>query len=71
MEQQQPTFTFHGWNYQHYFDYVSVKDVKNINVRCKLCAGRKILSTAKVFSTKTTCVIRCYVATEKIVFHMA
>ena len=46
-EQQQPTFTFHGWKYQHYFDNVTVKDEKNITVRCKLCVGRKILSTAK------------------------
>ena len=45
--EQQPTFTFHGWKYHNYFDYVTVKDEKTITVRCTLCAGRKILSTAK------------------------
>ena len=42
-----PTFTFHGWKYGHYFNFESVKNEKNITVRCKLCVGRKLLSTAK------------------------
>ena len=46
-EQRQPMFTFHGWKYGHYFDFQSVKNEKNITVRCKLCLGRKIPSTAK------------------------
>ena len=44
-EQRQPMFTFHGWKYGHYFDFDLVKNEKNITVRCKLCVGRKILST--------------------------
>ena len=47
------TFTFHGWKYRHYFECVSVKDVKNVNVRCKLCVGRKLLSTAAGNTTST------------------
>ena len=30
--EQLATFTFKGWMYWHYFDVVSVKDEKNINV---------------------------------------
>ena len=36
--EQLSTITFHGWKYRHYFDFVSVKGEKNINVRCKLCS---------------------------------
>ncbi|CAL8391540.1 unnamed protein product [Arctogadus glacialis] len=38
---------FNQWKFRHYFEFDSVKDIKNINVRCTLCVGRKILSTAK------------------------
>ena len=38
---------FNQWKLRHYFEFDSVKDTKNINVRCTLCVGRKILSTAK------------------------
>lgn len=37
--------TFEGWRYSHYFQYVERKD-RNIIVRCTLCPGQKLLSTA-------------------------
>ena len=33
--------------YPHYFEYVRDKDEMNIIVRCKLCIGKKELSTSK------------------------
>uniref|UniRef100_A0A1A8L117 HAT C-terminal dimerisation domain-containing protein n=2 Tax=Nothobranchius pienaari TaxID=704102 RepID=A0A1A8L117_9TELE len=38
---------FDGWKYRHYFQFDSVKNDKNISVRCTLCVGRKLLSAAK------------------------
>ena len=38
---------FNSWKYNRYFELVSVKDEKNINVRCTLCAGDNILSCSK------------------------
>ncbi len=46
-EGEEDRYTFHAWKYCHYFDFVSVKDAKNILVPCKLCAGSKPLSTVK------------------------
>ena len=37
--------TFDGWRFAHYFDFVT-RDQKNLKVKCKLCPGRKILSSA-------------------------
>ena len=37
--------TFEGWKYAHYFDFVT-RDDRNIKVKCKLCPGQKILSSA-------------------------
>jgi len=34
-----------GWRYAHYFEFVRRKD-RNVTVRCKLCPGQKLLSTA-------------------------
>uniref|UniRef100_A0A3P9QCL5 BED-type domain-containing protein n=1 Tax=Poecilia reticulata TaxID=8081 RepID=A0A3P9QCL5_POERE len=34
------------WKYRNYFEFLSVKD-SNIEVRCTLCAGQKVLSTFK------------------------
>uniref|UniRef100_A0A8C6KMI4 BED-type domain-containing protein n=1 Tax=Nothobranchius furzeri TaxID=105023 RepID=A0A8C6KMI4_NOTFU len=38
---------FDGWKCRHYFQFDSVKNDKNISVRCTLCVGRKLLSAAK------------------------
>ena len=35
-----------SWRYGHYFELQSEKD-KNIVVKCNLCVGGKLLSTAK------------------------
>ncbi|KAL3065092.1 hypothetical protein OYC64_015303 [Pagothenia borchgrevinki] len=37
--------TFEGWRYAHYFEFVRRID-RNVTVRCKLCPGQKLLSTA-------------------------
>ena len=37
--------TFEGWRYAHYFELVRRID-RNVTVRCKLCPGQKLLSTA-------------------------
>ena len=37
--------TFEGWRYAHYFEFVRRID-RNVAVRCKLCPGQKLLSTA-------------------------
>ena len=37
---------FTTWRYNHYFQFVGIKDAKNITVKCKLCAGQKALSTS-------------------------
>lgn len=34
------------WKYAHYFQFVNEKE-KNITVKCTLCVGEKLLSTAK------------------------
>lgn len=34
------------WKYVHYFQFVNEKE-KNITVKCTLCVGEKLLSTAK------------------------
>ncbi|KAL7391338.1 hypothetical protein ABVT39_007938 [Epinephelus coioides] len=44
---EQDYAAFNAWKYQHYFEFDSVKGDKNISVRCTLCVGRKLLSTAK------------------------
>ncbi|XP_034082438.1 uncharacterized protein LOC117552875 [Gymnodraco acuticeps] len=44
-KQAQPTLTFEGWRYSHYFELVDNKG-KNVSVRCTLCPGQKLLSTA-------------------------
>uniref|UniRef100_A0A8C5BHX1 BED-type domain-containing protein n=1 Tax=Gadus morhua TaxID=8049 RepID=A0A8C5BHX1_GADMO len=36
-----------SWRYAHYFELQSEKDKKNIVVKCNLCVGGKLLSTAK------------------------
>lgn len=47
-EREQDRTAFDGWKYRHYFEFESVKDDKNISVRCTLCVGKKkVLSTAK------------------------
>ncbi|CAL8361126.1 unnamed protein product [Arctogadus glacialis] len=35
-----------SWRYAHYFELQSEKDKKNIVVKCNLCVGGKLLSTA-------------------------
>ena len=45
MEQEGKRYAFDNWKYNHYFEFVSAKG-KNISVRCTLCVGKKILSTA-------------------------
>ncbi|KAL7372273.1 hypothetical protein ABVT39_013095 [Epinephelus coioides] len=42
---QQPTVTFEGWRYSHYFEMIENKG-KNVSVKCTLCPGHKLLSTA-------------------------
>ncbi|KAL3052855.1 hypothetical protein OYC64_005388 [Pagothenia borchgrevinki] len=37
--------TFEGWRYAHYFEFIRRID-RNVTVRCKLCPGQKLLSTA-------------------------
>ncbi len=37
--------TFDGWRFSHYFEYVQRKE-NNLTVKCTLCPGRKLLSTA-------------------------
>uniref|UniRef100_A0A8C1X9L2 BED-type domain-containing protein n=1 Tax=Cyprinus carpio TaxID=7962 RepID=A0A8C1X9L2_CYPCA len=45
---EQDHAAFNAWKYRHYFEFNSVSELKkNISVRCKLCVGRKLLSTAK------------------------
>lgn len=44
---EQDHAAFNAWKYRHYFEFNSVKGDKNISVRCTLCEGRKLLSTAK------------------------
>lgn len=44
---EQDHAAFNSWKYRHYFEFDSVKGDKNISVRCTLCVGRKLLSTAK------------------------
>ncbi|KAK1891406.1 Phosphoheptose isomerase [Dissostichus eleginoides] len=44
---EQDHAAFNAWKYRHYFEFDSVKSDKNISVRCTLCVGRKLLSTAK------------------------
>ncbi|KAI4806259.1 hypothetical protein KUCAC02_017092 [Chaenocephalus aceratus] len=44
-KQAQPTLTFEGWRYSHYFELVD-NNGKNVSVRCTLCPGQKLLSTA-------------------------
>ena len=38
---------FASRKYAHYFQIASVKDKNNIAVKCTLCVGEKLLSTAK------------------------
>lgn len=49
-------YTFTSCKCCHCFEFVTVKDAKNIDVRCKLCASRKMLSTTK----NTTCWLNCW-----------
>ena len=44
---EQDHAAFNAWKDGHYFEFDSVKGDKNISVRCTLCVGRKLLSTAK------------------------
>ncbi|KAI9526959.1 hypothetical protein NQZ68_034629 [Dissostichus eleginoides] len=37
--------TFEGWRYAHYFEFVRRID-RDVTVRCKLCPGQQLLSTA-------------------------
>lgn len=42
------TLTFNGWKYAHYFDFLELKDNKNVVVKCKLCvSSTKTLSCAR------------------------
>ncbi|XDV33562.1 hypothetical protein PO909_003940 [Leuciscus waleckii] len=43
--EKHPTLTFEGWRYSHYFKLVETKG-RNVSVRCTLCPGEKLLSTA-------------------------
>lgn len=38
---------FDSWMFAHYFEFINEKDCKNIVVKCNLCVGRHLLSTAK------------------------
>ncbi|KAL1278888.1 hypothetical protein QQF64_025561 [Cirrhinus molitorella] len=42
---QQQKASFDGWRFSHYFEYVQQKE-NNLTVKCTLCPGRKLLSTA-------------------------
>ncbi|KAL1252091.1 hypothetical protein QQF64_019887 [Cirrhinus molitorella] len=42
---QQQKASFDGWRFSHYFEYVQRKE-NNLTVKCTLCPGRKLLSTA-------------------------
>ncbi|KAL1268767.1 hypothetical protein QQF64_034130 [Cirrhinus molitorella] len=42
---QQQKASFDGWRFSHYFEYVQRKE-NNLTVKCTLCLGRKLLSTA-------------------------
>lgn len=44
---EQDYAAFNAWKYRHYFELNPVKGDKNISVRCTLCVGIKLLSTAK------------------------
>lgn len=35
------------WNYAHYFEIASEQDDKNITVKCTVCVGERLLSTAE------------------------
>ena len=37
---------FSAWKYKHYFEFLQMKDNKNMTVKCKLCVGQKSLSTS-------------------------
>ena len=37
---------FYRWKYRHYYIFLS-EDAKNFKVRCTLCAGNKMLLSAK------------------------
>ncbi|KAL2101773.1 hypothetical protein ACEWY4_003534 [Coilia grayii] len=39
------TTTFEGWRFAHYFEFVERKG-RNVTIRCTLCPGQKLLSTA-------------------------
>lgn len=43
--ERQPTISFEGWKFAHYFELVETKG-RNVSVRCTLCPGQKLLSTA-------------------------
>uniref|UniRef100_A0A8C2E8A6 BED-type domain-containing protein n=1 Tax=Cyprinus carpio TaxID=7962 RepID=A0A8C2E8A6_CYPCA len=42
---QQQKASFDGWRFSNYFEYVQRKE-NNLTVKCTLCPGRKLLSTA-------------------------
>ena len=45
MDVDESTGAFGNWKYSHYFQFVAHKG-KNISVKCKICPGDKLLSTA-------------------------
>lgn len=46
--------TFSRWAYAHYFKFVRNKDMKNIVVKCSLCAQPKELSTSRNSTSNLT-----------------
>ncbi|XP_034556142.1 uncharacterized protein LOC117824687 [Notolabrus celidotus] len=45
--------SFQTWKYKHYFSLLETKE-KNIVVSCRLCAGKKTLSTSKTSNSNLT-----------------
>ncbi len=64
-ERPQPV-TFEGWRYSHYFEMIENKR-KNLSVRCTLCPGSKLLSTAVNSTANLTKHLRAKHANIKLV----
>lgn len=47
MAEASKALSFSAWKYSHYIDLVGEQNDKNIVVKCKLCPGKKHLSTAR------------------------
>lgn len=54
---QQQKASFDGWRFSNYFEYVQRKE-NNLTVKCTLCPGRKLLSTACNSTSPLHCVLR-------------